>query len=163
MKDRDTAHGTVRIEARNGQPTLRVAYFFSGTERKASIADHLTSYCSAEGFGLEFHEIDTLVGGENHDLLKAEIQEKWLTRAESGEFDMVIHSPPCGSWSRANYANDLKPQPCRSREHPWGFPNNSPGQRKRAEKGNVFVHFTIRAIQAAQRAKANGHQVHSLL
>ena len=62
LKGRDTSHGTVRVPARNGQPTLRVAYFFSGVERKASIADYLSELCKAEGFGLEFHEIDTLVG-----------------------------------------------------------------------------------------------------
>ena len=39
LTDRDTSQGTVRVEARNGRPTLRVAYFFSGIERKASIAD----------------------------------------------------------------------------------------------------------------------------
>ena len=66
----------MRIEARNGQPTLRVAYFFSGIERKASITNHLSSFCSAEGFGLEFHKVDTLVGCENHDLTKPEIQDE---------------------------------------------------------------------------------------
>ena len=102
-------------------------------------------------------------GGENHDLTKPEIQDKWIDRVENGDFDIVIHSPPCGSWSRANYANNLPPKPCRSQRHPWRFPHNSLAQRKRAEKGDIFVHFTIRAIQAAQRAKARGFQVASLL
>ena len=85
LKGRDFAHGAVRIEARNGKPTLRVAYFFSGIERKASIADRLSSLCSAKGFGLEFHEVDTLVGGENHDLTKTEIQDEWIDRVENGD------------------------------------------------------------------------------
>ena len=90
---------------------MRVAYFFSGTERKASIANNLKAMCEAEGFGLEFHEVDTLVGGEDHDLTDPVIQGKWIQRVEDGEFDILIHSPPCGSWSRANWANNLEPQP----------------------------------------------------
>ena len=163
LKGRDTAQGTVRVEARKGFPTLRVAYFFSGVERKASIAENLKRMCEEEGFGLILHEVDTLVGGEAHDLLKSESQDAWIKRVEDGEFDVLIHSPPCGSWSRANWANNLKPQPCRDRQNPWGFPTQAPGQRRRAEKGNVFVHFTIRAIIAGQTALARGHRVASLL
>ena len=55
-------HFAVRVEARNGLPTLRVACFFSGVERKASIAEFLKEWCTAEGFGLAFYEVDTLVG-----------------------------------------------------------------------------------------------------
>ena len=36
-------------------------------------------------------------------------------------------------------------------------------QRQRANKGNTFVHFTIRAIQAGQTARARGHRVFSVL
>ena len=89
LMGRDTSQGTVRLAARNGFPTMRVAYFFSGTERKASIANHLKEMCEAEGFGLELHEVDTLVGGENHDLLKPEVQADWIRRIEDGEFDLL--------------------------------------------------------------------------
>ena len=60
---KDPTHGTVGVSAQSGKPTLKVAYFYSGIERKASVADWLQKMCQAEGFGLEFHEIDILVGG----------------------------------------------------------------------------------------------------
>ena len=84
LKGRDIAHGTVRMQALKGRPTLRVAYFFSGTERKASIANVLKDMCSAEGSGLEFHEIDTLVGGEDHDLTDPVVADQWIGRVEDG-------------------------------------------------------------------------------
>ena len=68
-------------------------------------------------------EIDVLVGGKAHDLLDRHSQDQWLARVEAGEFDMLVLSPPCGSWSRANYANDDGPKPVRSRRYPWGIPH----------------------------------------
>ena len=90
-------------------------------------------------------------------------QEEWLARVEAGEFDFILNSPPCGSWSRANWANLRGPAPCRNRRNPWGFPNNRKHQRRRAENGNEFVHFTIRAVQAAQAARSKGFSVFSFL
>ena len=163
LSNRDVSKGTVTLQARGNLPILRVAYFFSGVERKASIAEFLKTLCKNEGYGLELHEVDTLVGGEAHDLMSAEVQDSWIERVEKGEFDVLIHSPPCGSWSRSNWANDSGPQPCRDRQHPWGLPGQKPAQQLRAAKGNVFVKFTIRALRASQEARARGHQVVYLL
>ena len=104
-------------------PVLRVAYFFSGVPRKASICSYLQKFAEETGYGLEFHEIDIYVGGSEHDLMDSETQEAWISRIVAGEFDVIILSPPCGSWSRANWANNDGPQPCRDRRHPWGLPN----------------------------------------
>ena len=72
-------------------------------------------------------------------------QDAWMTRVESVEFDCCVYSPPCGTWSRANWANDDGPQPCRNRPHPWGIPHQRKNQKERADNGNRFVHFAIRA------------------
>lgn len=163
LKDRDVSKGTVTLPAQGNRPALRVAYFFSGVERKASIAEFLKSLCEKEGYGVELFKIDTSVGGEAHDLMSSEVQDGWIDRIERGEFDVLIHSPPCGSWSRSNWANDSGPQPCRDRQHPWGLPGQKPAQQRRAEKGNVFVKFTIRALKASHEARARGFQIASLL
>ena len=98
----ELAKGTMLVEPKDGKPTLRVAYFFSGVTRKASIADELRKLCAKDGYGLQAFEVDVLVGGSEHDLLDRTGQEAWLARLEAGEFDVIILSPPCGSWSRAN-------------------------------------------------------------
>ena len=74
---------TVTATARKGLPTLRVAYFFSGIERKASIGNSLKALCEAQGYGLAFEEIDTLVGGSKHDLLDKEVQEDYIASAKA--------------------------------------------------------------------------------
>ena len=163
LKGVDVSQGTVTLEAPNGRPTLRVAYFFSGVKRKASIAGFLKTMCVDAKVGLIMHEIDILVGGDEHDLMDKTAQEEWLNRVRGGEFDIVIFSPPCGTWSRANWANDAGPQPRRNRKHPWGLPGQLAHQRKRAQNGNAFVHVAIRGIDAAQAAKAQGFEVACLL
>ena len=95
--------------------------------------------------------------------MSREIQAGYISDIESGVFDLIILSPPCGSWSRANWANSLPPQPCRDRGHPWWFPNQLAGQQRRAKMGNEFIHFLIRALAATETAAQHGHRVDSLL
>ena len=60
--DKDAlAKGTMRIEPKDRRKTLRVAYFFSGVIRKASIGDELRKLCEKDGYGLQIFEIDVLV------------------------------------------------------------------------------------------------------
>ena len=154
---------TVFVPPLENKRTLRVLYLFSGVARRASIAEHLKGLCKKDGMGLAFYDVDIHVGGSAHNLLDDQVQEDYLSRVLEGDYDVVILSPPRGSWSRANWANNDGPAPCRDSDSPWGFEHNRAGQRKRAELGNAFVHFSIRAIQAAQSAKARGHQVRCLL
>ena len=122
VKPGDSKRPALTVAARNGQTTLKVAYFFSGIRRKASIAEALKTLCENSGLGLEFTEIDILVGGAAHDLFDKQKQDDFLRSVEAGEYHMCILSPPCGSWSRANWANKSGPQPCRNRSNPWGLP-----------------------------------------
>ena len=114
---------------------MRVVYFFAGVERKASLADFLSQLCKASGQGLQLEEVDIYRKGSDHDLLSKSVQDAYISDIESGLFDYVILSPPCGTWSRANFANSQPPQPCRDRDHPWGVPNQEPSQQRRATQG----------------------------
>ena len=154
---------TVSVTPREGFPTLNVAYFFSGTHRKGSVADSLKTLCEEKGLGLRMCEVDIHVGGSDHDLFDGDAQEQWITRIAAGDFHFVVLSPPCNSWSRCQYANTQKPRPVRSREHPWGKPGLLRSDRKRANDGNAFVLFAIRAITSIAGAKRKGFYVRSLL
>ena len=92
--------GLLLFQAVNGKPTLKVAFlFFSGVKRKASIDHAAHLLCEKAGFGLAMHEVDILVGGDQHDLMTKSMQASWMARVEAGEFDCGIYSPPCGSWT----------------------------------------------------------------
>ena len=78
MKPGDSSRPTLTVAARSGKTTLKVAYFFSGIRRKASIAEALKKLCEDSGIGLEFCEIDILVGGAAHDLFDKKKQDDFL-------------------------------------------------------------------------------------
>ena len=64
--------GTTLLTARPGERTLRMAYFFAGVKRKASVAEELKKLCAKQGLGLVIFEVDVLIGGSEHDLLNRE-------------------------------------------------------------------------------------------
>ena len=97
--------------------------FFAGVKHKASVAEELEKLCAKEDMGLVIYEVDVLIGGSEHDLLDRVKQDAWLARIEDVDFDVILLSPPCGTWSRANWADDDCPKPCRNRKHPWGIPH----------------------------------------
>ena len=158
----DPKKGTILVPTPDGGSTLRVAYFFSGTKRKASIGECLADLCQAAGIGLVMHEVDTLVGGKDHNLLDKQAQDEWIGRILDGEFDLCIHSPPCASWSRAPWSDDKPPQPVRNKLHPWGIPWLLKDEQQKAKDGNEFIHFTLRSIAAAKEANDRGYRVRSL-
>ena len=131
--------------------------------RKASIAQSLKALCEADGFGLEFFEVDILVGGSAHDLLSKEAQEAYIARIVEGEFDVVILSPPCGTWSRANWANTDGPAPCRDRFEPWashGTAEDIDDERRRAMSSCTSASGRS---GRPQNAKRRGFRVTSLM
>ena len=153
-----------RVAPRDGRPTLRMAYLFSGPQRKSSIAHHLHQLCAKAGFGLEVDEIDILVGGKQHDMLDSEAQEAIMARIAAGDYDIVVMSPPCATWSRARLSNHKGPGPVRDRDHPWGIPHlRYEWMKKSAAEGNVFIHFAIRTIATCQAAKRRGFRVMTIL
>ena len=98
----DPREPTVRIPPQEGRRSINVPYLISGFERRASIAHFLLALCETEGVCMNFFDVDIHVGGSAHDLLDAKNQEDYIARILAGKFDVIIFSPPCGSWSRAS-------------------------------------------------------------
>ena len=152
------------VAPRDGRPTLRMCYLFSGPQRKSSIAQHLKKLCERSGFGLECEEIDILIKGNAHDILDKEVQEKIMSKIAAGDYDIVVLSPPCATWSRARWSNGDGPGPVRNRRYPWGIPHlEFEWQKRHARNGNEFVHFAIRTIVTCQGCKRRGRRVMTLL
>ena len=103
--------GVITVPARDGSATIRVAHLFSGKSRRASVAEELRALCLKTGMGLHFEQLDIHVGGASHELLDADRQAELEARIAEGEFDFLILSPPCGSWSRLNYGHKSGPKP----------------------------------------------------
>ena len=130
---------------------FRVCYLFAGPARKADIRASLEELCMARGMALELSEIDLCYGAE-HDMSD---EAQWLkvrAQLEAGNFDTVIITPPCSTYSRAPWANKKGPKPVRSRAHPWGFPWLRGWQRRKADLGSLLVQRALEAARCAWEA-----------
>ena len=90
--------------------------------------------------------------------LDGENQEDYSARIRAGKFDVIILFPPSSFWSRANWANNKGPPPCRDRFQFWGFADNKKGQRGRADRGNASWTsvFDLLSPPSSQRLGAPG-------
>ena len=77
-----------------------------------------------------------------HDLSLAKVRQSYLNRIAAKEFDAVLLSPPCASFSRAPWANFRGPRPVRSYDCPRGLQTLTPAERDRAILGNIFADFS---------------------
>ena len=128
---------------------MSVLYLFSGAQRKSSVTSVLQHLCHQQGIHCTVHEVD-IQNSPEWDLSKGAVQQPLLQRIKQGEFDAVLVTPPCSTWSRVRGANCRGPPAIRSREHPWGFPWLSARHLKDAELGNVLIVFMLDVLETLE-------------
>lgn len=121
-------------------------YLFSGAPRKADIREYLQNLADEQGFKLDMREVD-IERGEHDDLTKSSIWNSILQEIKSGKYQVVVLSPPCGTWSRVRFQwlTSPGPKPVRNWHHPWGFPWLSNKQMEQVSQANLFVTQTLEA------------------
>lgn len=129
---------------------MRILYLFSGQHRKTSVATILKEKSAAAGITVEIEEVDIAIRPAD-DLSVEEVQKRYLDRISKGEFDCVIATPPCSTWSRVRGANCRGPPMVRSKGYPWGFPWVADKFKKDIWLGNVLIQFTIKVAVVLKR------------
>ena len=120
---------------------LKVLYLFSGTPRRLDMATCLQQLAGAWTLNLKTECVDVKRSAK-HDLSLAKVRQSYLNRIAAREFDAVLLSPPCASFSRAPWANFRGPRPVRSYDSPRGLQTLTPAERDRAILGNIFADFS---------------------
>ena len=117
-------------------------YLFSGKERKADVRQHLEALMPLQlhGVKLVLLEID-LARHESHDLKDANRCAEFVNQVLQEQSDVVFATPPCNTFSRANWSWRPGPRPCRSKQWPRGFPWASAKDKECAEDGNHVFDF----------------------
>ena len=131
------------------RPKLQALYLFSGAQRKSSVTSVLQDMCKKQGIECIVHEVD-IQNSPSWDLSKGSVQQALLQRIKAGEFDVVLVTPPCSTWSRVRGANCRGPPMIRSRAYVWGFPWLSARHLKDAELGNVLIVFMLEVLEALE-------------
>ena len=129
---------------------MRVLYLFCGLPRKADIREFLQKFASSDEFEFEIREVD-IERSSDDDLAESSLWSDLLDQVKRGRWDVVVLSPPCGTWSRARYQWKVHPgpKPLRSSIWPLGFPWLSDQCRKQVEIANYFVFQSILAAGLA--------------
>ena len=83
-----------------GTWTLSVLYVFAGKVRKADIREHLELMQHEFKFSLKMTELDT-IRDKSHDVTSESLMETLLLDVKNGEYDVVIVTPPCNTFSRS--------------------------------------------------------------
>ena len=122
-------------------------YLFSGPSRKSDVRHALGELCKERDITLEMFEVD-ICRDPSMDLLDSSVAERCLREIENYEWDVVLVTPPCSTFSRARCVQP-GPRPLRSRLYPLGFPWLSDAHRTVVEQGNEFVSFSFRICTAA--------------
>ena len=125
---------------------MNALYLFSGAQRKSSVTSVLQDLCRNKGLRCKLHDVD-IQNSPDWDLTKGAVQQALLDRIKKGEFDVVLVTPPCSTWSRVRGANCRGPPAIRSKDYPWGFPWLSSRHQKDAELGNILIVFMLEVLE----------------
>ena len=101
----------------------------------------------AQSVSLVMTEVD-ICRDPNMDLLDSAVAERCLQEVTNSEWDVVLVTPPCSSFSRARCVQP-GPRPLRSRLYPLGFPWLSAEHRTVVEEANQFIFFSFKVCTAA--------------
>ena len=139
----------------DGRPERRlsVLYLFAGGKRKGDMHFFLNEAGDKVNVKLNMREIDTLRGKKKHNLLNFAIRDKIMNKESDGKFDVILASPPCGTFSRARHAQDNGPKPLRSARYPRGLPWLGGKALASVKNANTLVDFTAEILQAQLRTK----------
>ena len=99
-------------------------YLFSVVAHKLDMATCLQQLAATWALDLRTECVDIKRSAKHLSLPK--VRDSYLDRIRAKEFDAILLSPPCASFSRATWANFRGPRPVRSYELPRGLEKLTP-------------------------------------
>jgi len=127
------------VEVQRPKPA---AEMFSGTGR-------LSRYLRLRGWTSEEWDIRH---GAHMDMSQSASQEDFFAKMRAGTFLFIWFGTCCKTFSRAT-AQGAGPQPVRSNEHVWGFPDLTGTRLEKTVLANKLAKFTLKAIRLANQLK----------
>ena len=132
---------------------FKVLYIFAGMKRKSDLEECITLLCNSAGTSAVVECVD-LIRGESEDILLPGVWNALLVRIKAAEFQAVVITPPCNTFSRARHSHSQGPPPVRSRVFPMGLPWLFGRHKQQVELANRFIEIMVEGFQEAQAAGA---------
>ena len=118
--------------------TMRMLILFAGPDARE---DGFAAFLRRSGARVD--EVDTKIGGVEHDVTRSEVANRIIRHIASGAYDAVFAATPCSSYSIAH-----EPQ-LRSALEPLGIQPVPAEWRAYVAKHNRLTAFTAAALRAA--------------
>ena len=125
-----------------------------------SMIDAFGKACAEIGARLEMEEV-CILWNADMDLSSDDVQLLFRQAVLSGKYDAGPVTPPCGSFSRLQWANRRGPCPVQSQQWPRGFPWLFGASKRRARRGNELVDFSLQLAMGV--AQVNAQSKHHVL
>ena len=119
---------------------IKVLYLFAGLPRDGDMTNHIKREAKRKGYAATVTCVD-IGRSPQMDFSRPGLREQFLQRLRAEEFDAVLLSPPCSTFSRAVWANFKGPRPVRSYTHPRGYQKLWGKQKEKAVLGTIFADF----------------------
>ena len=110
----------------------------------------LKQLCAAEGLNLEMLCVD-IKRKPWIDLSHTRERDKLEEQIKRADFDAIIISPPCSTFSRACWANHRGPRPVRSYKSPKGLDTLTAAERRRCILGQHLCRFYLEGLDFGLR------------
>ena len=114
----------------------------------------LHSLGSSYNFEINMREVD-IERSESDDLLQEQLWEDLWSGIKNKEWDVVLLTPPCNTFSRArcNAQNSPGPVQIRNINHPWGFPWLTGSNEKLVRDHNFLLSQCFKTMHLCVRRK----------
>ena len=132
----------LKSQASEQQRPKPAAEMFSGSGRLS---------ITIRKFGWTSEEWDVRHGA-HMDMTQKACQQEFFNKMRAGAFLFIWFGTCCKTFSRATGAGP-GPQPVRSNEHVWGFPDLTGARKEKTMLANKLAKFTLKAILLANRLK----------
>ena len=141
-KEAQSAVKRLRLQTSEAQRPKPAAEMFSGSGRLSA---------SLRKVGWTSEEWDVR-HGVHMDMTQKVCQDDFFAKMRAGMFLFIWFGTCCKTFSRATGIG-AGPQPVRSNEHVWGFPDLTGVRKEKALLANKLAKFTLKAILLANRLK----------
>ena len=131
-------------QSTKGKPHLKVLYLFCGLPRKPDVRQCLIELARKHGFKVTVHEVD-IERSSADDLSRDDLWAKIHEQVSQGDWDVVVLSPSCNTYSRVRmqWRKSPGPRPIRNASYSWGFPWLGSSNRALVELHNSSIRKTL--------------------
>jgi hypothetical protein len=130
--------------------TLKILYCFSGLPRRGDIKHCLELLSEFTLYNIHMTELD-IRRNAKHNLLCISLQEQLLRQVSHGDFEVLIISPPCTTWSRARHRHP-GPRPLRDIDAPLGLQGLLPFETLQLTEGTDLALWSISMCKHQNRS-----------